>query len=107
MSRKPVSPKQLAAKRANAAHSTGPRTSEGKAASSQNACQHGFAASTFAIVRLEELEEVAHLKADLLSFYQPINTHELLRSSGSPLHSKPSLPPASMKASIPTDGRSS
>src|SRR5687767_13328877 len=77
MSRKPVSPKQLAANRANAAHSTGPRTPEGKAQSSQNSRQHGFTAATFAVVRLEEHEEVTHLQADLLSFYHPINAQEL------------------------------
>ena len=75
--RKPVSPKQLAANRANATHSTGPTTPEGKARSAQNSRQHGFTASTFAVVRLEELQEVAHLRADLLSVYQPVNSQEL------------------------------
>src|ERR1017187_8173118 len=50
-----VSPEQLAANRANAAKSTGPRTSQGKARSAQNARKHGFTGSTFAVVRLEEL----------------------------------------------------
>src|SRR6185503_4644591 len=77
MSRKPVSPKQLDANRANAAHSTGPRTPEGKAQSAQKFRQHGFTAATFAGVRREEHEEVTHLKADLLSIYQPINAQEL------------------------------
>src|SRR5687768_20307 len=77
MSRKPVSPKQLAANRANAARSTGPRTPEGKAQSAQNSRQHGFTAATFAVVRLEEHEEVTHLKTDLLAFYQPTNAQEL------------------------------
>src|SRR5439155_4069536 len=75
--RKPVSPKQLAANQANAAQSTGPRTPEGKARSAQNSRQHGFTASTFAIVRLEEIQEVAHLRADLLAVYQPVNSQEL------------------------------
>jgi hypothetical protein len=65
--KKPVSPKQLAANRANASHSTGPRTSEGKARSAQNSRKHGFTATNFAVVRLEELEEVAHLRADLIA----------------------------------------
>jgi hypothetical protein len=76
--RKPsVSEIQLAANRANAAKSTGPRTSGGKARSAQNAPKHGFAASTFAVVRLEDLDEVAHLRADLIAVYQPVNSQEL------------------------------
>ena len=49
--RKPVSRKQLAANRTNAAKSTGPRTPQGKARSAQNGRKHGFTASTFAIER--------------------------------------------------------
>jgi hypothetical protein len=75
--RKPVSPRRLAANRANAERSTGPRTPEGKARSAQNARKHGFRASTFAVVRLEELDEIARLKADLVAVYQPINSQEL------------------------------
>ena len=76
--RKPsVSEIQLAANRANAARSTGPRTPEGKARSAQNARKHGFAASTFAVVRLEDLNEVANLTADLLALFQPVNSQEL------------------------------
>ena len=38
---KPISDAQMAANRANAQKSTGPRTEEGKAISSQNALKHG------------------------------------------------------------------
>jgi hypothetical protein len=75
--RKPISDKQLAANRANAAQSTGPRSPEGKARSAQNARKHGFTASTFTVVRLEEIDEVAHLRDDAIAFYQPINSQEL------------------------------
>src|SRR5881628_642444 len=72
----PISEKQLAANRANAAHATGPRTPEGTARSSRNARSHGFTASPFAFVRLEALSEVAHLAADLTALYQPVNSQE-------------------------------
>ncbi len=74
---KPASPKQLAANRANAAHSSGPKTPEGKTRSAQNSLKHGFTASTFAVVRLEDLQEIARLKSDLVSVYQPVNSQEL------------------------------
>src|SRR5947207_849396 len=73
----PISDKQLAANRANAAKSTGPRTPEGKARSACNARTHGFTASTFAVVRLEELDEIARLKQDAVAVYQPVNSQEL------------------------------
>jgi hypothetical protein len=72
-----VSPGQLAANRANAANSTGPRTPEGKLRSSQNARKHGFTATSFAVVRLEDLNEVAHLREDLIETYRPVNSQEL------------------------------
>jgi len=80
-SKRPVSPRQLAAGvplgPANAALSTGPRTPEGKARFSQNARRHGFTAADFAVVRLEELEAVARLKDDLVAAWQPVNSQEL------------------------------
>jgi hypothetical protein len=75
--KKPASPEQLAANRANAAHSSGPKTPEGKARSAQNSVKHGFTASTFVVVRLEDLQEIARLKSDLVSVYQPVNAQEL------------------------------
>ena len=73
----PISEKQLAANRTNADRSTGPRTPEGKARSAQNARTHGFAASSFAVVRLEDLQDIAHLRTDLIAVYKPVNSQEL------------------------------
>ena len=70
-----VSEKQLAANRANARKSTGPRTPEGKARSSQNARKHGLAAS-LAAASPEDLEELARLKSSLFAFYRPVNSEE-------------------------------
>jgi hypothetical protein len=75
---KQVSPAQLATKRANATHSTGPQTPEGKSRSSRNSFKHGFTASTFAVVRLEDLQEIAHPKSDLLSTYLLVNSQKLI-----------------------------
>src|SRR5436309_2056132 len=77
MSDQPVSQKQLAANRANAVHSTGPRTPDGRSRAAQNARKHGFTASSFSVIRIEDIEELACLKDDLVNFYQPANTQQL------------------------------
>jgi len=68
---------QFAANRANAANSTGPRTTNGKARSSQNARKHGFAAAAYTVPRLEDLDEVAFLREGAIKLYQPANAQEL------------------------------
>jgi hypothetical protein len=73
----PISEKQLAANRANAQKSTGPKSPAGKARSAQNSLKHGFTASTFAVVRLEDLQEIARLKFDLMEVYKPVNSQEV------------------------------
>jgi hypothetical protein len=77
-SKPPISEKRLAANRENAQRSTGPRTPEGRARSSRNAVKHGFRASSFAVVRLEDLDEVEKLKADAVACYRPVNSQELV-----------------------------
>src|ERR1039458_319968 len=72
-----VSPEQFAANRANAGSSTGPRTTDGKARSSQNARKHGFAAAAYTVPRLEDVEEVADLRDRAVAFYEPANSQEL------------------------------
>ena len=73
-SKLPVSARLLAAGRTNAARGAhpgpGPRTPAGKARSSRNARRHGFAAADYTVVRLDDLEAVARLQADLVAVYQ-------------------------------------
>jgi hypothetical protein len=70
----PISDQQLPANHANAAKSTGPCTPDGKARSARNSRAQGFTASTFAVVRLEDLTEVTHLKDDLTAVYHPVKS---------------------------------
>ena len=74
----PISEKQLAANRANAKKSTGPRTPEGKTRSAQNARKHGFAGTKYTIIRLEGVQEIDNLRADIIACYKPVNSQELL-----------------------------
>jgi hypothetical protein len=67
---KPISDRKLAANRANAAKSTGPRTSKGKAASSGNATKHAFRSRKFNYTP-EERPEFEALRDALLREMQP------------------------------------
>jgi hypothetical protein len=73
---KRLTDKQLAANRANAARSTGPRTPTGKARAAQNARRHGLAADTYSAYDVEEEGEVHALLADAMDFYCPQNSQE-------------------------------
>ena len=76
-----LSAAQLAANRANAQHSTGPRTPEGKAVSSRNALRHGlFSRSLHQSARLlgEDPAEFDALLGDLLQRYAPQGREEEL-----------------------------
>ena len=61
---------QLTANRANAQHSTGPVTPEGKARVGQNALRHGLTAKSL-VVRDDEREEFAALRDDLEAEIDP------------------------------------
>src|ERR1035438_6598514 len=69
--------KQIAANRRNAKKSTGPRSAAGKTQSALNARKHGFAGSTFTVVRLEDLKALDHLRQDALHTYRPVNSQEI------------------------------
>jgi hypothetical protein len=75
-----TSAEQTAANRANARHSTGPRTPEGQARSSQNALKHGFYATTTfgqADERFgEDPDAFGALVAKLRAEYAPEGRHE-------------------------------
>jgi hypothetical protein len=69
--------KQIAANRRNAKKSTGPRSAAGKTQSALNARKHGFAGSTFTVVRLEDLKALDHLRQDAVDLYRPVNSQEI------------------------------
>jgi hypothetical protein len=102
----PISEKRRAANRANAARSTGPRTSEGKARSAQNARKHGFASTSYAVIRLEDAEAVARLRADLVAVYHPVNSQELFALERMALAQLSILRAAQLEASLFTAGMS-
>jgi hypothetical protein len=68
-----TSPAQLAANTANAQHSTGPRTPEGKTRSSQNASKHGLTAREV-IIAAGEQEEFDDLLANYQADVKPQGT---------------------------------
>jgi hypothetical protein len=63
--------------RINAQYSTGPKTLEGKAVSSQNALKHGLSAKQL-VIKEEERPEFDQLQADLMLELQPQGTLEQL-----------------------------
>jgi hypothetical protein len=73
-----ATPAQIAANQANAAHSTGPRTEEGKSKSRANSTRHGLCA-TAAVLSGEDQTVFNLLHDDLLAEYQPATpTEEIL-----------------------------
>jgi len=73
----PISQKRLAANRANAVRSTGPRSEDGKARSAKNSLKHGFTAASFAVLRMEDVRELETLRAEAIHVYRPVNSEEL------------------------------
>jgi hypothetical protein len=79
--KRPISPKKLAANRANAQHSTGPMTPEGKEKSKFNAVKHGLTSRYFPNVieaGTAEWEQLEAVRTDFLNHYQPIGPMEEL-----------------------------
>lgn len=74
-----LSPRQLAARRANALKSTGPRTSEGKEIARLNALKHGFFSCDVVNSQLDgpvRVEEFNAILDALLEEFQPESVHE-------------------------------
>ena len=71
---------QIAANQANAQLSSGPKTIEGKAASSKNHLSHGltYRGGMFILLPWESAEEFDHLVIDLKSEYRPMNRTEMI-----------------------------
>jgi hypothetical protein len=73
---------QITANRANAEHSTGPKTEEGKAASSQNRTSHGLSTHTyndiFFLLPHESTEAYSLLRINLLDEHRPETETERL-----------------------------
>ena len=67
---------KIRANRENALQSTGPRTVEGKSASSGNALKHGLTAA-FRVLPNESQEEFDRVLADYQRTFAPIGEHEL------------------------------
>jgi len=68
-----ISQEQLAANRANAAHSCGPKTEEGKKRSSLNATRHGLTARAVVLPREDQNEYLAFSKK-IIDDLDPGNT---------------------------------
>jgi len=72
----PISEKQLAANKANAAKSTGAKTIGGKYNSSRNAITHGFLATSI-VLPGESRERFLELLASLINEFEPATANEL------------------------------
>ncbi len=70
-----ISEAQLAANRANAQHSTGPTSPEGREKSSQNRITHGLAGS-FRILGWEDAEQFKELLTSLYDEHKPATDSE-------------------------------
>jgi hypothetical protein len=75
-----ISPSQLAANRANSQHSTGAKTEQGRAASSQNRTTHGLARhnGTFLLLPTEDHAGFEALKESLTNEHQPATETEYI-----------------------------
>ena len=72
-----ISPRKLAANRANAQHSTGPKTADGKAKSAQNSIKHGiFVRQLLQQAPAEFAAEMETFAQEMRDYYQPVGKLE-------------------------------
>jgi hypothetical protein len=71
-------PEQISANRANSQNSTGPKTEEGKAASSQNSWKHGLTVGVFRVLATESQFHYDLLRQELLAEHNPTTTTEAI-----------------------------
>ena len=70
-------PAQIEANQANAQHSTGPRTPEGKASSATNATRHGFFSRHAVLLNEEEHRQFESLRNSYVYAFNPANIVEV------------------------------
>ena len=70
-----TSPERLAANRANAQHSTGPVSPQGKAASSQNALKHGLTGDV-AVLPAEDQNQFQRFCGEMIASLEPVTPAE-------------------------------
>ncbi len=71
-----ASPAQTLANQQNAQHSTGPKTAEGKAASSRNATRHGLSSACIVLAH-EDQDEFDLILTELREEHEPANLHQV------------------------------
>jgi hypothetical protein len=76
----PVTEQQLAANRANAQHSTGPNTTNGKKRSSQNALRHGITAQTTVMTEEDRIKH-DEFCTNMMSDLAPVGSMETFLAS--------------------------
>jgi hypothetical protein len=67
---------QIRANQANAQHSTGPKTEEGKSASSKNNFHHGLTGASFSVLSFEDPADFEHVLNGLRIEHQPATMTE-------------------------------
>ena len=71
-----TSPTKAESNRRNAQRSTGPKSAQGKAASSRNALRHGLSTMTLTVLPTEDLQDLEDLREPMSNEWNPIGDAE-------------------------------